>query len=107
MGWQWAGVSFLTVSRRDVERLRASGLYAFVAHSGGVQRLLYVGESDDISRAVGPHHPAWDDALAAGFNEIHVCLQTASRIDRLQLLSRIARAEAPVLDAGGAERAAG
>jgi hypothetical protein len=107
MSWQWAGMAFLTVSRRDVERLRASGLYAFVAHIGGAQRLLYVGETQDISRAIGPHHPAWDDALAAGFNEIHVSLQTAPRLDRLQLVSRIARSERPALNEDGAERATG
>jgi hypothetical protein len=105
---EWAGVSFLTVARHDVERLRASGLYAFVARKDGAARLLFVGECDDVARAVGPHHPSWTAALAAGFNEIHVSLQSAARIDRLQLVARIARAETPALsNDAGPERAIG
>lgn len=103
---EWAGVSFLTVARQDVERLRTGGLFGFVVRDGGPARLLFVGEADDIARAVGPHHEQWSAALAAGFNEIHVCLQPGARLDRLQLVSRIARAVAPPLNGEGeAERA--
>jgi len=100
---EWAGVSFLTVARQDVERLRTSGLFAYIARDGGPARLLFVGEADDIARAVGPHHEHWARALAAGLvNEIHVCLQPGARLDRLQLVSRIARALSPPLN-GAAE----
>jgi hypothetical protein len=103
---EWAGVSFLTVARQDVERLRAGGLFAYVARDGGPARLLFVGEAEDIARAVGPHHEHWAPALAAGFNEIHVSLQPGARLDRLQLVSRIARALAPPLNGEAeAERA--
>lgn len=105
----WAGMTFVVLGRHDVERVRAPGLYAFAARDGARLTLIFAGEAQDIAREVGPHHPAWPRALALGLNEIHVCIGAAERIDRLQLLSRIMRAEAPALggeDAAGA-RAAG
>jgi hypothetical protein len=102
-------MSFTVLSRHDTGRVRAPGLYAFAARDGGRLSLVFAGEAQDIAREVGPHHPAWTQALSLGFNEVHVCLGAPERIDRLQLLSRMLRAEAPTLNAedGPGARAAG
>ncbi|MBS0409791.1 MAG: hypothetical protein JSR86_07740 [Proteobacteria bacterium] len=102
----WAGVTFTVLGRHDTERVRAPGLYVFAARDGARSTMIFAGEAQDIAREVGPHHPEWTRALALGFNEVHVCLGAAERIDRLQLLSRIVRAEGAVLDVESA-RAAG
>lgn len=93
----WAGMTFVVLGRHDVERVRAPGLYAFAARDGAQLKLIFAGEAQDIAREVGPHHPAWSQALALGLNEIHVCIGAPERIDRLQLLSRMVRAEGPTL----------
>ena len=105
----WAGVEFIVVGRHDVSRLRTPGLFAFVRRDGERGVVLFAGEADDIARAAGPHHAAWQPALALGFNELCVALSGGERLDRLQLLARIIRAEAPALNAEGPtlERAAG
>lgn len=105
----WAGMGFMVLGRHDTARVRAPGLYAFAARDGGRLTLIYAGEAQDIAREVGPHHAAWTRALELGFNEIHVCLDAGERIDRLQLLSRLVRAETPALNAEGetAARATG
>ena len=97
----WAGIEYIVVGRHDVERLRTAGLFAFVSRDGDRGVLLFVGEAQDIARAAGPHHPAWAQALGLGFNELCVCLSGGERLDRLQLLARIVRAEAPALNSDG------
>ena len=105
----WAGMTFVVLGRHDVERVRAPGLYAFAARDGAKLTLIFAGEAQDIAREAGPHHPVWSRALALGLNEVHVCIGAPERIDRLQLLSRVVRAEAPVLSSeeASAARAAG
>ncbi|HWA62488.1 MAG TPA: hypothetical protein VG939_13990 [Caulobacteraceae bacterium] len=104
---EWAGLKFLAVARQDAPQLRAPGLYALVARGGAGMTLLFAGEAEDIARAVGPQHPAWQAALDAGFNEIHVALVSAPRLDRLQLLARVTRAHTPTLNADEPARAVG
>ncbi len=94
----WAGVTFVVLGRHDVERVRAPGLYVFAARDGGQLRPVFAGEAQDIAREVGPHHASWAGALAQGFNEVHVCLGAAERIDRMQLLARVVRAEGPAMN---------
>lgn len=101
----WAGVTFTVLGRHDTERVRAPGIYVFAARDGARSTMIFAGEAQDIAREVGPHHPQWTRALNLGFNEVHVCLGAAERIDRLQLLSRILRAEAPGLNGADIEGA--
>lgn len=106
----WAGLEFTVLGRHDTQRVRAPGLFGFAVRDGRRLTLVYAGEAQDIAREVGPHHPAWIKALEIGFNEIHICLNVGERLDRLQLLSRVVRAETPVLNGeadAAAARAAG
>jgi hypothetical protein len=92
MNFEWAGLSFLVLGRHDVQILRAPGVYALVRRDAtGERRLLFVGHAASIAMAVRPGEPGWDEAMAAGFNEVHVFLQAPGRLDGLQIAGRVRR----------------
>jgi hypothetical protein len=64
----------------------------------GERTLLYIGQADVIAVDAAPGAQLWTQALGLGMNELHVCLCSGERIDRLQLQARIVRRLAPILN---------
>jgi hypothetical protein len=101
---EWAGVPFLSLGLHDGRMLRAPGLYGFVRRGPGDERvLLFVDQAEIIASAAGPSHPCWDQALALGMNELHVCLRARQRIDRLLLRHHLIKRAEPLLNLLGRE----
>lgn len=93
----WAGVPFLPVFHHDARFFRCAGLYAFVHRQGDERTLLFVGHGETIAASV-QGHALWGEALRLGFNELDVCTQAVTRVDRLILTGHIVSRCAPLLN---------
>jgi hypothetical protein len=98
-----AGIPFVAVAHHDLRFFRSPGVYALCRRSGAQRTILFVGQADEVSAAYGGR--VWSAALEAGMNEALVNLAARARLDRLQILTMVARACAPRLNDPGAREA--
>jgi hypothetical protein len=93
------GIIFSALPWGEYRIYDVPGVYMFVRRDrDGDCEILYIGQTANIARDLGPSHPAWEDAFRQGMDEIHVHLLTDTLEDRLSVEAYLVRQYDPPLN---------
>jgi len=92
-----AGVVFSVIPARDYGFYQVPGVYMLCRREPAGVHILYIGQTTNIAKRLGPSHECWGAALQAGMNEVHLHLRARAELHRLAVESHLlARYPAPL-----------
>lgn len=69
---------------RDIRVNNGPAIYSFLSKVNGNYRVLYIGQTIDLSERLANHHK-WDEAIRHGFEYLAICRSVTSRdLDRVE-----------------------
>src|SRR5215813_4029434 len=93
-----AGVVFSTIPARDYGFYQVPGVYMLCRREPTCVHILYIGQTTNIAKRLGPAHEYWDEALQLGMNEVHLHLLAKAELHRLAVEGHLVERYAPPLN---------
>jgi len=93
-----AGVVFSVIPMREYGFYRVPGVYMLCRRDAAGIHILYIGQTTNIAKRLGPTHECWAAALQLGMNEVHLHLLAKAELHRLAVESHLLARYAPLLN---------
>ena len=93
-----AGVVFSVIPTQDCCFYRVPGVYMLCRRDPAGVHILYIGQTTNIAKRLGPAHQYWGAALQLGMNEVHLHLLAKAELHRLAVESHLVERYAPPLN---------